>query len=263
LFDWTLNSLQGGICKYAIRRQIFKQGFAFASALAVFIWCRGELSLCAAKVRGGGTSTGVFEILRRFFIYIAESSVTALEESSSPKFHTDGAVEVSEDGEKRRKGEVFCVEPDLNPPVAELKCQPVSVGLVPGENVRGRVVVEPYLNCTLNAMSARGIGRHSGSWRRLTCACDGCSSHHEELEPCSGRGRGVPGPAWRRFTIGRRPPPLSKGTFLSSFVDGLLTGSKADFDDVARAAVVFVSKVFHRRIKVGFVKSRFDLLNAE
>jgi hypothetical protein len=209
--------------KYIVRRAMHFLGVAFATALEVTQFCQRCSTLTAGSngAPGAGLGLGVFFVAVRHFLHISEADVQDLQFCTSPKFVSEGA---RGQDDLATKADVFCIRPDLNPPVRVLKCQPVALGMRPSDG--DNVCVEPYKPATLNSLQ-----EHEGWWRHLSCACRLClrGTMHvpgaDQHDRCTANG--VYPSAWVPYSVARRPPnPKKQGrsSYIFLFLQGFLEG---------------------------------------
>ena len=208
---------EGGVVKYFIRRQILTRRFAFLDAKAVWEFARTDSKLCSARVVGVGVGKDItnFDVSSRHFYLVQEADLQQLVYSTSPLFHTKGAVG---HGKLKTKFDVFCVRADANPPVIAWGCEPASLGFVVAPGSRGTTT--PYAPATLNLIAP---GQFTGGWRVYTCSCGVCT--FGESGVCSFYGAGTPPPPWVEYSITRSPPNPGKDD--EAFINVLIDSSAA------------------------------------
>jgi hypothetical protein len=202
--------------KHSIRRQIFKNGLAFAGAKAVYVWASGSSDMRFVAQKGSGMAH-VFDVAERHFVLVEESDLSSFAYCTSPLFYTSGAV--GADAVLATKSDIFCFRPSLNPAVRPLLCQPAAVGVAPAP--AKATSTAPYTQATLNAVSCA----HTGVWRHLTCVCSGCAGA-SAAAGCTGWGRASNAqPGWVPYAVRRAPPAVGKQgerAFIVKFVDSML-----------------------------------------
>lgn len=243
---------QGGLIKYRLRRQIFKQGFAFESPRHAYEFAIGDSELTCGTVACAGIGKDTsFDISKRTFFFSPESVFACFTYCTSPYFFTQGAVGK---GELATKDAVFCVRADKNPAVRVMAVAPACLGFpsslpAAGPALDMRLETTPYSQATLNLVAQRDEGKFSGVWRHLSCACNRCLQGQGICTSYGPPSMTTAVAPWVRYSVARSPPPPAKQgdkAFIALMVDSVFAGCEADLNLLVKRLAALIRTQLHR-----------------